>query len=66
MIKAISHSEEGRPLVVFGMSHETTARLMEEEPVGFNLAELLGLPIAVIVVVGCTEDDIITRLQKER
>jgi hypothetical protein len=63
VIKA-SGMANGRPLVLIGLSGENMARLMSDEPIRFDLAEL-GLPPTVVLIVGGrTEDDIAANLRE--
>lgn len=62
MIKAQGRTGDGRPLVVIGLSGENVTRLMANEPILFDLAEL-GLPTTqVLIVGGRTETDILADL----
>lgn len=62
MIKAAGTTATGAPLVILGLSGENMTRLMANEPIMFDLAEL-GLPRTVVTIVGGrTEDDIRDRL----
>ncbi len=63
MIKATGRTGDGTPLVVLGLSGENVTRLMADEPIHLNLADL-GLPaIEVLIVGGRTEESIVTDLQ---
>lgn len=54
----------GRPLVVLGLSGENVTRLMADEPILIDLADL-GLPPQKIAIVGGrTEDDIAADLKR--
>ena len=59
MIKATGKTGDGRPLVLLGLSGENITRLMADEPIRFDLAEL-GLPPMVVVIVGGRTEDAIT------
>lgn len=59
MIKATGRTGDGRPIVLLGLSGENVTRLMAEEPIRFDLAEL-GLPPTVVVIVGGRTEDAIT------
>lgn len=58
MIKAAGTTGDGRPLLVIGLSGENMTRLMANEPILFDAADL-GLPeMRVLIVGGRTENDI--------
>lgn len=59
MIKATGKTGDGRPLVLLGLSGENVTRLMADEPIRLDLAEL-GLPPMVVVIVGGRTEDAIT------
>lgn len=59
MIKASGRTGDGRPLVILGLSGESMTRLMADEPIVLDLAEL-GLPPTVITIVGGRTEDAIT------
>lgn len=58
MIKGIGKAD-GRPLLLLGLSGENMTRLMADEPIRFDLAEL-GLPSMVVLIVGGRTEDAIT------
>lgn len=63
MLKASGRSGDGRPLVILGLSGENMTRLMADEPIEFDLADL-GLPSTQVVIVGGrTEDDVAEQLR---
>ena len=63
MIKAAGMAG-GLPLVIIGLSGENMTRLMADEPIQFDLAEL-GLPPTIVLIVGGrTEDDIAADLRR--
>jgi hypothetical protein len=63
MIKAVVQVS-GRPLVVLGLSGENVTRLMADEPILIDLADL-GLPPQKIAIVGGrTEEDIAADLKR--
>jgi hypothetical protein len=62
VIKATGRMD-GKPLVLIGLSGENMARLMADEPIRFNLADLGMPPTVVLIVGGRTEDDIANRLR---
>lgn len=63
MSKASGRTGDGTPLVVLGLSGENITRLMADEPIWFNLAELGFSSVEVLIVGGRTEDSIVTDLQ---
>lgn len=63
MIKATGRTADGMPLLVLGLSGENVTRLMADEPIRLNLADLGLPPMEVLIVGGRTEDSIITDLQ---
>jgi hypothetical protein len=62
MIKAAGRDGD-KPLVLIGLSSESMTRLMADEPIRFNLAELGFSPMTVIIVGGQTENAITAQLQ---
>lgn len=63
MIKARLQLKDGQPLVVLGLSGENITRLMADEPILFNLADV-GLGDGKLMVIGGrTEGAIIAQLQ---
>lgn len=64
MIKATGKTGDGRPMVLLGLSGENVTRLMADEPIQFDLAEL-GLPPMVVVIVGGRTEDAITEKLRE-
>lgn len=64
MIKAVARDAFGQPLVILGLSGENMTRLMADEPILINLADLdPGLPrLRVAIVGGRTEDAIAAQL----
>lgn len=58
MIKASGRAGD-KPLVIIGLSGENMTRLMADEPIQFDLAEL-GLPSTIVVIVGGRTEDAIT------
>lgn len=63
MIKATGRTGDGRDLLVLGLSGETMTRLMSDEPIRLNLAELNLPPVEVWIVGGKTEDAIAQQLR---
>lgn len=59
MIKAAGQAGDGTPLLILGLSAENMARLLSDQPISFDLAEL-GLPPARVVIVGGQTEEIIT------
>jgi hypothetical protein len=61
VIKAVARDATG-PIVILGLSGENMTRLMADEPIVLNLADL-GLPAQRIVIIGGrTEADIAVQL----
>lgn len=66
MIKAAGRTGDGRPLALLGLTGENVTRLVADEPLVVELAQL-GLPdVQVVVVYGKTEDDIIDKLSDNK
>lgn len=64
MIKALAHDNRG-PIVILGLSGENITRLMADEPILINLADLGLPPLRVAIIGGRTEVDIATKLNEE-
>lgn len=62
MIKAMGRTGDGQPLVLLGLSGENVTRLMADEPIKVDLAQMGGPPILILLVGGRTEDEITRRL----
>ena len=62
MIKALGRTGLGLPLLILGLSGENVTRLMADEPISFDLADLGLPPMRVIIVGGRTEDAITEQL----
>lgn len=62
MIKAAGRGPGGRPLLLLGLSGENMTRLMADEPVMVDAAELGVGDVMVLLVGGRTEDDIVRKL----
>jgi hypothetical protein len=54
----------GRPLLILGLSGENMTRLMADEPISIDLAELDLAPMQVLLVGGRTEDEITAQLKR--
>ncbi|MEH0547307.1 hypothetical protein QA802_30740 [Streptomyces sp. B21-105] len=64
MIKARLHNRTGAPVVLLGLSGENITRLMADEPIKIDLAEL-GIPgLTITLIAGRTEADIAARLER--
>lgn len=50
-------------MLLLGLSGENVTRLMADEPIKFNLAELGLPPMVVVIVGGRTEDAIVAQLR---
>ena len=62
MIKAVGRTGLGLPLLILGLSGENMTRLMADEPISFDLADLGLPPMRVVIVGGRTEDAITGQL----
>lgn len=62
MIKAVGRDGLGRPLLIIGLSGENMTRLMADEPIRFDMAEVGLPPLTVVIVGGRTEDAITEQL----
>lgn len=65
MIKAVLRESTGAPVVVLGLSGENMARLMADEPIVVQLAELGLKPMKILVMGGRTEEAITAQLTKQ-
>ncbi|GHA01297.1 hypothetical protein ACFOOM_12265 [Streptomyces echinoruber] len=65
MIKALLRESTGAPVVVLGLSAENMTRLMADEPIVVQLAELGLKPMKVLIVGGRTEADIAAMLAEK-
>jgi hypothetical protein len=63
MIKATGEYN-GRLLLILGLSGENMTRLMADEPISINLADLGLEPMQVLIVGGRTEDTITAQLKR--
>lgn len=65
MIKGVGRGPDGRPVVFLGLSAANVARLMADQLIHLDLAEL-GLPACTVVILGGhTEADITRRLEAD-
>jgi len=64
MIKAAGRLQDGRPLLILGLSGENMTRLMADEPISIDLAQLGLPPMQVLIVGGRTEDAITEQLRE--
>ncbi|MEU9208522.1 hypothetical protein AB0D27_11350 [Streptomyces sp. NPDC048415] len=62
MIKAVLREPQGTSVVVLGLSGENMTRLMADEPIVLNLAELGLPPQRILLMGGRTEEAITARL----
>ena len=62
MIKALLREPGGVPVVVLGLSGENVTRLMADEPIIVQLAELGLKPMKILLLGGRTEADITAML----
>lgn len=65
MIKALLREPNGQAVVVLGLSGENMARLMADEPIVVQLAELGLKPMKIVVVGGRTEEAISDQLTEQ-
>lgn len=63
MIKAAGKTGLGLPLLMLGLSGENVTRLMADEPIMFNVADLGLPPMVVVIVGGRTEKAIVEKLR---
>lgn len=63
MIKATGRDANGNPLLVLGISGENVTRLLADEPIQFDTAEVGLPPMTVVIVYGKTEPDIVRTLK---
>ena len=61
MFKARGQTNDGRPVIVIGLSYGNLDRLRGGEPIEFNLSEI-GLTGGCIILAGKTEDAILKEL----
>lgn len=52
----------GRPFMLFGLSHENLSRLVADEPIMIDGAEF-GVDATVVIMAGKTEDDIAAQIK---
>lgn len=62
MIKALLRETAGTAVVVLGLSGENMARLMADEPIVVQLADLGLPPMKILIMGGRTESDIAATL----
>ncbi|MET9122987.1 hypothetical protein [Streptomyces sp. NPDC004528] len=65
MIKALLREPNGRAVVVLGLSGENVTRLMADEPIVVQLAELGLQPMKIVLMGGRTEADITAQLTEQ-
>lgn len=65
MIKAVVRDTTGQPLVILGLSGENMTRLMADEPILINLADLGLPPLRIALIGGRTETDIADQLTRQ-
>lgn len=65
MIKALLREATGAPVVVLGLSGENMARLMADEPIVVQVAELGLKPMKILIVGGRTEEAIAAKLAEQ-
>lgn len=64
MIKAVLRDKDGQPVVLLGLSGENVTRLMADEPISVDLAELGLPPLRITLMGGRTEAAIVGRLEQ--
>lgn len=70
MIKAAGKMKDGRPLLLLGLSYDNLSRLMTDQPVKVDTAELKAsepdnLPSMVVVIfAGKTEEAMLAQLRE--
>ncbi|MDX3748713.1 hypothetical protein [Streptomyces sp. AK08-02] len=64
MIKAVLRDRKG-PVVLLGLSGENVTRLMADEPILVDLAELGLPPLRIAILGGRTEADITQQLEQQ-
>lgn len=64
MIKASGRDGDGRPVVFIGLSGENMTRLMADEPIRVDLAELGGPACVVVLLGGRTERAITEQFER--
>lgn len=65
MIKAVLREPAGTAVVVLGLSGENMTRLMADEPIVVQLAELGLKPMKILIMGGRTEEDIAAQLAEQ-
>jgi hypothetical protein len=65
VIKAVAHDTLGQPTVILGLSGENITRLMADEPILINLADLGLPPLRIAIIGGRTEQAIADRLTRQ-
>jgi len=61
MIKAKMSTEDGRTIVLLGLSRENTTRLHANKPIYVTGAEM-DVPVDIVIIAGETEEAIVTLL----
>jgi hypothetical protein len=62
--KTRTETNTGEPIVLLGLSGENLTRLVAQEPIAINLADLGLPPCQVIITYGRTESEILEDLKK--
>ena len=65
MIKAVLREPGGTAVVVLGLSGENMTRLMADEPIVIQLAELGLKPMKILLMGGRTEADMAAQLAEK-
>lgn len=64
MIKAVLRDTNGAPVILLGLSGENVTRLMADEPIKVNLAEIGLPPLQIAIIGGRTNADITAQLEQ--
>jgi hypothetical protein len=64
MIKATGKTADDKPLLILGLSGENMARLMADEPIRIDTADLGLSDMIVLIVGGRTEESIVADLRR--
>lgn len=63
MLKAKAFRDDGSPMAIIGLTHENLSRLVADEPIMFDMAEMDLPPLRVVIITGKTEDEIVEKLR---
>lgn len=62
MIKTLARDSKGQPFVIIGLSGENITRLVANEPIQINLADIDLPPLHIAIIYGRTEADLVVQL----